>query len=185
MIDNWPLSRRRLLAAALLVIAALLVETLIRAPLAAQRQAYQAEAEIQRQTAERYRQNLIRIESEIAEASAVADDPALTAAFLHDADDGQAVAALQRLVEETAAEEGLEPQSLRVLPPVVDDGVRRIGIAIDLETTGDPLIRLIRRLERERPLVRVGALEVQTLEEDGGALKVGLEAHGLMPEAPL
>ena len=175
-------STRRLLAIALLCLVAVAAESFVVTPWLEQRSLNQQRIVDDTALLLRYERTLAQQRAQLANLRRLGDEGGVPALFLAATTDAVAAAELQTLVRNAATELGASVTSTRVLPTNDGDRPRRVGVAVQLKTEYDPLIRLLHRLESGNPAVRLSAIEIQRTGDTASELAVRMEAYGFLRE---
>jgi len=97
-----------------------------------------------------------------AELERISRDPTGSTRLLSGASDALAGADLQNRVSQDATRHGLALRSAQVLPPVAEEGFRRIGIRVALEGSIAGLHRLLYTIETSPTFLFVDNLEIRS-----------------------
>lgn len=97
-----------------------------------------------------------------AELERISRDPTGTTRLLGGASDALAGADLQNRVSRDAKTYGLALRSVQILPPVEEEGFRRIGVRVALEGTIGGLRRLLYGMETSPTFLFVDNLEIRS-----------------------
>ncbi len=90
-------------------------------------------------------------------------------------------ASLQARVDAVAANEGIRLSSVTVLPPRMENGLRLVGIEVQVQTGMKQLQSLLYTLETQKPPLFVGMLQISRAPDSavrGGALDTRMTLFG-------
>ena len=160
-----------LLAAGLTLILAIVV-------LPAERKAARLDAEIDaaRALAAGYAESLHAGRGEDPQAAA---EPSFGAEWVQGETLAIAAAGLRRRIAAVAEAEGAEVRSMQELPTSVEAAFRIVALSVVLEGGFEPLLRTLRRLETEQPLLRVDRLFIRA-ERGGDRIAAEIDLSGLL-----
>lgn len=169
--------------AALALLAAIVALLLAFVVLPAERKAARLEAEIDgaRTLAAGYAESLRARRPEDAEAAAA---PSFGDEWVQGETPAIAAAGLRRRIAAVAEAEGAEIRSAQDLPSSAEVPVGIVGLRVVLEGGYEPVLRTLRRIETEPPLLTVDRLSIRA-ERGGDRIAAEIDLSGLLaPERP-
>lgn len=157
------LTRResRLLAVAVLILVLSAAYTLVIAPVWSAYRSYDVAIETLQDQLARYTR-IARTRSTLeARLAAIGDRPAAGSDFLEGESDAITAAGLQQKVSDIIARAGARLLVAQVLDPDTEQGLRRIGLAVQFEGDSNALRQVLYALEGGQPVLFINALEVR------------------------
>jgi len=184
MMEQLSLPVRRLLAVALLVAALGLLALMTVVPVSARIAGLREQIDTERILLGRFAAVAAR-QSQTAEYDRIGRAAVESGAYLRGESDALSAAALQTLLSELAAANGVRPSSTRALAARERHEVRLIGVRVQFNARVGQVQALLHRIESHRPLLFVEAMQIAPISpfsqrdaEQVGVLDVRLEIFG-------
>ncbi len=188
MVADLPQPVRRVAAVALLLVAVAAVAFLTIIPLNEHIAALREQIEAERVLLGRFIA-VASQENQAAELDRAGRAAIESGAYLKGDSETIKAAALQALLSERAAANGVRLYSTRALPPRERDGLRFLGVNAQFHAEIGQLRALMHGIESARPFLFVEGLQIHPLDafsprdpEQGGILDVRFDVFGAVPQ---